>query len=436
MDSLGDPVLVVAGDRTIVDLNAAALRLAGSPAEWAGRAADSLFPFLAGAAIAGPGAPREQTLAAAERTWDVRVSRARADRAVWIVVLRDVSEQHSAMREREQFVVQNNELVSRVSHELRSPVTAIRGALELVLAKDPSTLDDEDRHLLDAALRSCDRLARIVHEIVDLSTIDRRRAPGTLEALPVERLLVDAVLDVGRIASSRGVRLQTSVEHGLRPVLGEHDRLVQVIVDLASGAVERAPRGAEITLAAASDADCVVVRVDDAAGASGAPTIEPTLRALVERQGGRVTVAPHHVAIHVPEAPQRRAGRGAVVTGARLLVADDDDDLRAVVVEALRAQGFEVLEAADGRQASDLLARERVDLAILDITMPHQRGDQVIGDVRAGTLQPRLPILVLTGTIDERQTPASLGADAVLTKPANLKRLVGEVRALLTSARG
>src|SRR5689334_21155147 len=129
MDSLGDAVLVVDGGRRVIDMNAAAIRLAGSPAEWIGAAADALFPFLEGAPISGAGAAREITVAAPDAWYDVRVSWARADRAAWIVVLLDVSEQRRAIAEREQFVAQNNELVSRVTHELRTPLAAIQGAL-------------------------------------------------------------------------------------------------------------------------------------------------------------------------------------------------------------------------------------------------------------------------------------------------------------------
>ena len=66
--------------------------------------------------------------------------------------------------------------------------------------------------------------------------------------------------------------------------------------------------------------------------------------------------------------------------------------------------------------------------------MPHQHGDEVIRRLRAGTQQPGLPVVVLTGTIDERLTPASLGANALLTKPANLARLIAEVKGLLAEA--
>ena len=448
MDSLADPILVVAADRTLVDLNAAALRLAGGPAEWKGRSVDTLFPFLAGAAIAGASATPELTITAADVVYDVRVSRARADRAVWVVVLRDVSQAHRAARAREQFVAQNNELVARVSHELRTPVTTIRGALELVLAGDARPLDAESAELLTTAVRGCDRLARMIQEIIALSTIDASSTPGTLRPLAVERLIVDALLDLGRAAAARGIRVDTSIEHGLPPILGEYDRLVQALAALLADAIDEAPGHSTIAVTAARDGEFVAIAVRDERTADARARDLAVPRALVEQQGGRLRVDTNRGGIvRIWLRSHERTGRGlpaAAATSdgdrpapapARILVADDDPDLRAVVAEALRLHGYEVIEAADGREAAERLARDRVDLAVLDITMPHQRGDQVIRTLRAGTLQPSLPVLVLTGTIDDRQTPASLGADVLLTKPANLKRLVAEVRALLNPRR-
>ena len=74
------------------------------------------------------------------------------------------------------------------------------------------------------------------------------------------------------------------------------------------------------------------------------------------------------------------------------------------------------------------------DPAAVAQLQPGMTRDEVIRRLRAGSRQPGLPVVVLTGTIDERLTPASLGADALLTKPANLARLITEVKRLLAEA--
>jgi CheY-like chemotaxis protein len=334
-------------------------------------------------------------------------------------------------------------------------VTTIRGALELALQRS-AAFDPDSRRLLETAIHGCDRLSRIVHEIVDLSTIEAERPSGVAQRIAAERLIIDALLDVGRAAATKGVRVETSIEQGLPPILGDHDRLVQVLVNLVSDAIAHAPDGSTVAVSAWRDGSrrdspvSIGVRDERPRGAA-----EPRLavtRALIEQQAGHLideygAAAGAMFTMQLPAAPQQRPAAPAVAEPPpvdadappavpRVLVADDDPDLRDVVTEALAAHGFEVLEAADGRAASDLLARERVDLAVLDITMPHQNGYEVIRQLRAGPLQPDLPVVVLTGTVDERDVPSDLAADVVLTKPANLKRLVTEVRSLLAARHG
>ena len=114
------------------------------------------------------------------------------------------------------------------------------------------------------------------------------------------------------------------------------------------------------------------------------------------------------------------------------------------IIDRVRIDGFSSTSAVvtesqlTANQAEAILEREPVDLVVLDLNMPHRTGYDVIRTIRGGARQPALPILVLTGSIDERETSGSLGADVLLTKPTDLRRLVTEIRALLarpTSAR-
>jgi CheY-like chemotaxis protein len=168
-------------------------------------------------------------------------------------------------------------------------------------------------------------------------------------------------------------------------------------------------------------------------------------RALGEQHGGRLAVesAPgagatflvylRHAAViqrQPPRTASPAADRSTTPHRSRILVADDDPDLRDIVTEALEANGFTVFAAADGQEALDVLSAQDVDLAVLDLQMPRRSGQDVISEVRNGGRQPDLPVVVLTGSLDERQ-PHALGADVLLTKPTDLRRLVSEIRSLL-----
>ncbi len=118
----------------------------------------------------------------------------------------------------------------------------------------------------------------------------------------------------------------------------------------------------------------------------------------------------------------------------RILVVDDDPRLREVVRYALSRAGFTVLEAGDGRQALDLLAREAVDLVVLDVLMPEMDGLSVCREVRR---RSPVPIVFLSSRGEEfdRVLGLELGGDDYIPKPFSPRELVSRVRAVLRRAR-
>lgn len=103
---------------------------------------------------------------------------------------------------------------------------------------------------------------------------------------------------------------------------------------------------------------------------------------------------------------------------ALIVVADDDDDLRALVVRILQRDGHTVIEAADGVAAWDAVRTHRPDAVVTDIDMPGMSGTEVCAAVRADPQVKDLPVLLVSGSIlpgDSR--PAEAGATALLKKP-------------------
>jgi len=112
---------------------------------------------------------------------------------------------------------------------------------------------------------------------------------------------------------------------------------------------------------------------------------------------------------------------------ATLAVADDDEELRATVAEALRDHGYEVLEAADGTMLLGILRRTRVSLVITDLSMPRLTGIDVLGLVRASG--DRTPFVFVTGMADLFRDEARRWPKvAVLEKPIELDVLLATVR--------
>jgi two-component system response regulator MprA len=117
----------------------------------------------------------------------------------------------------------------------------------------------------------------------------------------------------------------------------------------------------------------------------------------------------------------------------RLLVVDDDPDVRDSLRRSLEFEGYEVTTAADGAEALRLLAG--VDLAILDLMMPVLDGSEACRRMRAAG--ERLPVLMLTArdALGDKVTGLDAGADDYLVKPFALEELLARVRALLKQNR-
>ena len=170
--------------------------------------------------------------------------------------------------------------------------------------------------------------------------------------------------------------------------------------------------------------------------------IEERARAHALRHGYAVEVCCAHegleltlaAADHPPaSAPMPAATEAETPRGKRVLVVDDDPDLRALAGNALTRDGHVVSEAASGAQALAMIAAHAPDLVLLDLLMPVQGGLDVLRMLRAMPATAALPVIVLTAMGDEASTRAGfeLGATDYLTKPFTIPQLAARVRACL-----
>ena len=123
----------------------------------------------------------------------------------------------------------------------------------------------------------------------------------------------------------------------------------------------------------------------------------------------------------------------------RILVADDEKDIRSVLKLYLEDAGYEVLEAADGRQAIHLLETQQVDVCLLDIMMPELDGYQVLKHVRAQEgAAANVPIIVVSakGQDPEKILGLNLGADDYMVKPFNPLEAVARVNTNIRRMKG
>jgi DNA-binding response OmpR family regulator len=139
----------------------------------------------------------------------------------------------------------------------------------------------------------------------------------------------------------------------------------------------------------------------------------------------------------VVAAASGRSNPPAAVGGSqgRVLVADDDPQMRRLIRNVLQREGFEVIEAEDGLDALERLEQETVSLVLLDVDMPRLDGLGVLEELRAQMRTASLPVIILTAHHDDTEEKAlDLGAHDYLTKPVQTRSLVARVRAVLKRA--
>ncbi len=170
-------------------------------------------------------------------------------------------------------------VVSMVSHELRTPLTSILGFTKLIdkrleridCAQTPETEEDAQLQAETMAqvaqnvqiiIAEGERLMSLINNVLDLAKIESGKAEWRMEPLAIDEIIEQAAVATSSLLASDSVAFRVEIEDHLPPVIGDRDRLVQVIVNLISNAVKFTDEGA-ITCEATHEDEHIVVRVID-----------------------------------------------------------------------------------------------------------------------------------------------------------------------------
>lgn len=153
--------------------------------------------------------------------------------------------------------------VSTVSHELRTPLTSIHGALRLLKAGVIAELDDKTHAVVDIASRNTDRLLSIVNDILDFEKIKCNKMDFAINKMDLVQCLRDTVELVSGIATEHEVTLEIDNSLTSATVLGNADRVGQVITNFASNAIKYSPEGGTVTFRIRQEDGSLVFSVMD-----------------------------------------------------------------------------------------------------------------------------------------------------------------------------
>jgi signal transduction histidine kinase len=366
-----------------------------------------------------------------------------------------------------------DEFLAVVSHELRTPLNAILGWSRLLRAGglDPARVGQA----IEVIDRNAEAQAQLIEDLLDISRITSGKLRIQLRPVDLGEV-VEAALDVVRpSAEVKGIRLQATVDASAGPLVGDPDRLQQVVWNFLTNAVKFTPKGGRVWVRVRPVDSYVEIEVGDD-GAGIAPSFLPhvferfrqaeggasrshgglglglaIVKSLVELHGGTVEArsdGPGKGATFVarlPVAPLRvgDAGRPAVhprargeapgfarpsqLAGARVLVVEDDPDGRELIATVLAQCGAEVTTAGSAAEAFELIMESRFDALVSDIGMPGEDGYVLIRRVRAMAGEGgRTPAVALTAFArsEDRTHALAAGFDLHVAKPVEPAELV------------
>jgi two-component system OmpR family sensor kinase len=158
---------------------------------------------------------------------------------------------------------ERRELVSSVSHDLRTPIAALSGYLETLQLKEETLTPEERREYVEIALRHSERLAGLVDELFELTRLDAADVELGLEPISVSELVQDNVQRFRLLAEQRGVELLCHTPASLPPVLADIRLIERALVNLIENAIRFTPSGGRVVVGVEMESDLIEVSVQD-----------------------------------------------------------------------------------------------------------------------------------------------------------------------------
>jgi two-component system CheB/CheR fusion protein len=380
----------------------------------------------------------------------------------------DVTQLKHAERQAREALRQRDRFLAVLSHELRNPLAAILNAASAV--DQANALPDEVRHWLDVIERRSRHMARLLEDLLDVSRITQNKIEIRKVVFNLASTIPDVLEEVRHWFAERELTLINETGSGPMLVEGDPDRLQQIQVNLLMNAAKYTPAGGKVWYVLGREEDQVVIRVSDTGvglmpemlnqvfdlftqvdetldrSAGGIGVGLTLVRAIVELHGG--TVEAHsdgpgtgsEFIVRLPMAtgpiedaippPARKRARACQGTGQRVLVVEDDPDIRESLRRILQLDGFHVRVAENGLEALAVAEADFPQVAVIDIGIPGLDGYELARRFRER--YPRdLLLVALTGygQPSDRQAAFEAGFDEHLTKPFSptaLARLLSE----------
>ena len=382
-------------------------------------------------------------------------------------ILQRSKELQAANRQLRSANAAKGEFLSRMSHELRTPLNAILGFAQLL---DLDQLSDQQHQNLGYIASAGRHLLALINEVLDIAAIDAGGLLLSPEPVAAADLVAEAVMLIRPLADQHDIALATPTQPGDHHVLGDRQRLKQILLNLLSNAVKynRAGGSVQVTCQPVAGGRLRITVADTGPGIAsdalerlfvpferlshqrhgveGTGLGLPLSKRLAEAMGGTLDLATSlgqgtsfYVELPLTDSPVARAERqepGFALLQAQhdttrpaqtvLYIEDNVSNLQLVEQVLSRRPEVTLIPAMRPELGLDLATKHRPDLVLLDLHLPDMPGQEVLRRLQANPTTADIPVVILSADARPSQIEHLLGqgARAFLTKPLNVKELL------------
>jgi signal transduction histidine kinase/CheY-like chemotaxis protein len=385
------------------------------------------------------------------------------------------------------------DFISTVSHELRTPLTSVLGFASIIQEKLQTDvfpmLSAEDRKLqktikrvadnLNIIVSEAERLTSLINDVLDIAKMEAGKVEWQMQPIDPSELLDWATTATAALFETNGLELITEIDTSVPQIIGDRNRLLQVLINLISNAVKFTESGS-VTCRVKQERDGVCISIIDT-GIGIAPEDQPKVFEKFRQVGDTLTDKPKGTGLGLPICKQiidhhggriwveSEQGKGSIFSflipvfasnqktntnlnldalvkqlkehvittntvshqkRKTILVVDDDAHIRELLHQQLENEGYNVREAKDGVDAIQQIKIIRPDLIILDVMMPQINGFDVAAVLKNDPQTADIPIIILS-IVENKERGYHIGIDRYLTKPINTEQLLNEIGSLL-----
>lgn len=381
-----------------------------------------------------------------------------------------------------------SDFFSNVSHELRTPLTSIIGFAKIIhrrseeLVKANSLSDDKNltkvmhKTLEEAEIivQEGERLTGLINDFLDLAKMEAGKIEWRSAPVDMATVINRAVNATSPIFTGKGLSLTVSIRPDLPLVKGDADRLIQVLVNLLSNAAKFTDQG-QVMIEAVKQNDEIIISVIDS-GIGIAPEDQSKVFDKFQQVGNALTSKPQGTGLGLPICSQiieHHGGRlwlkselglgttfyfslpiildaeipfekatydellsrlrdtmissdGILPKESRVLIVDDDANIRKLLRIELELQNYVVLEAADGIGAITAAKTQHPDLILMDVMIPDMNGLDVAALLKNNPDTAQIPIFMIS-VLEDHAKGYRIGIDGYFTKPIDTALLLEQI---------